>query len=272
MAKAETNLPAVPESVQNLPVLTQDVKEIKAVLAENMGAANMTAADLDKIKVPSGDQNMWVMQTLNGPKAFEALEGVICMVQMGRSYWISEDVGNNPPDCSSVDTIVGYGKRGEQDLGDGPHDCASCPMNQFGSAIKKGVAQAGKACNERAHVFLLLGEGYLPQVVQVPATSLGAWRKYIARLSSFGKGYSAVVTKMGLAPKANKSGTKYLEIVFTSAGVLPPDAAARVKEYAAAFGESFKRAARREDEDAPAGDAHDAPPPFQDSDAPQQEG
>ena len=271
MAESKNDLPAIPESVQYLPVLTQDVNEIKAVLQENMGAANMTAADLDKIKVPSGDQNMWIMQTLNGPKAFEALEGVICMVQMGRSYWISEDVGNNPPDCSSGDTIVGHGRRGEQDVSDGPHDCASCPMNQFGSAIKKGVAQAGKACNERAHLFLLIGEGYLPQVVQVPATSLGAWRKYIARLSSFGKGYSAVVTRMALAPKANKSGTKYLEVMFTSAGVLPPEAAARVKQYASAFGESFKRATRRDDEAAPGGDEHDVPPPFEDNDAPHQE-
>jgi len=257
------NLPALPESVQYLPVLNQDLGQIKSMLAKNMGAANLTAADLDKIKVPSGDVPLWMVQTLEGPKGMEALEGVIAMVSMGRGYWQSDDVGNTPPDCSSEDTIVGFGRRGATDTNDGPHDCASCIMNQFGTATKNGVAGAGKACNERAHLFLLTGQGYLPQVVQVPATSLGGWRKFIARLSSFGKPFSAVVVKMTLAPKANRGGTKYMEIVFNSTAVLPPDAMARVEAYAAAFAESFKRAARPEYGDAGAGsgDAGDAPPP-----------
>ena len=257
------NLPALPESVQHLPVLTQDLGQIKSMLAKNMGAANLTAADLDKIKVPSGDIPLWMVQTLEGPKGLEALEGVIAMVSMGRGYWQSDEVGNTPPDCSSENTIVGYGRRGALDTHDGPHDCASCIMNQFGTATKDGKAGAGKACNERAHLFLLTGQGYLPQVVQVPATSLGGWRKFIARLSSFGKPFSAVVVKMTLAPKKNKGGTSYMEIVFNSISVLPPEACSRVEAYAAAFAESFKRATRQEYDAAPGsgGDADDAPPP-----------
>jgi len=261
------NLPALPESVQHLPVLNQDLGQIKAMLAKNMGAANLTAADLDKIKVPSGEIPLWMVQTLEGPKGMEALEGVIAMVSMGRGYWQSDEVGNTPPDCSSEDTITGYGRRGAMDTTDGPHDCATCIMNQFGTATKNGVAGAGKACNERAHLFLLTGMGYLPQVVQVPATSLGGWRKFIARLSSFGKAYSAVVVKMTLAPKKNKGGTNYMEIVFNSVSVLPPDAVARVESYAAAFAESFKRATKPEYEGS-AGDADDAPPPSFEDDIP----
>lgn len=259
------NLPALPDEVQSLPVFCQSVQEIKEVLQENLGAANLTASDLDKIKVPSGDTPMWTMQTLEGPKGVGELVGVICAVQMGRSFWASKDLSNTPPDCSSSDTISGFGRRGPED-DDGPHDCAACPQNQFGSGVDaKGMPTRGKACSEKANLFLLMGSGYLPMVVQVPATSLGAWRKYIARLSSFGKAYSAVVSKLTLNATKSKGGQAYMQIVFSSVSVLPPDKYAAVKEYAAVFGESFKRASRSEVEETPGGDDVDAPPSYEEA-------
>lgn len=261
---SDKNLPALPTGVANLPVLTQDLSEIKSVLEENLGAAQLSANDLDKVKVPSGDVPMWMVQTLNGPQGVAELEGVICMVQNSRTFWIDKNMGNKPPDCSSEDLLRGFGKRGDSDEHDGPHDCSGCAMNQFGSAVSdKGAPAAGKACNERAHLFLLCGSGYLPIVVQIPSTSLPAWKKYIARLSGFGKSYRAVVTKLALAPKKNKGGTAYMEIVFTSAGELPPDAVLRVKEYSTAFAESFKRATRENYEGAPGSET--PPPPYEDA-------
>ena len=254
------NLPALPDGVKNLPVLTQDLGYIQSVLQENLGAANLSAGDLDKIKVPSGNTPLWAVQTIDGPKGFDALEGIVVMVQMARSYWQGEDVSNSPPDCSSNDLIHGFGRRGDNDEHDGPHECVGCPMNEFGSAIRKGQPAAGKACNERVHLFLLMGSGYLPVVVQVPSTSLAAWRKYIARLSSFGKPFNAVVTKITLAPKRNKSGTEYMECVFSSAGELPAESVQSIRAYSEAFKPAFSRATRAAQDDID----DDTPPPYED--------
>jgi len=264
-----TNLPALPAAVSSMPVLLLEPNQVAEVISENLQGVQASMNDLDKIKVPGADSAMFTVQTLDGPKGMGVIEGIVCMVSMSRAFWMSDEGGNTPPDCSSENLIHGSGRRGENDEHDGPHDCASCPMNQFGSAMKDGKAQAGKACGERAHIAFLMGEGFLPNVVQVPSTSLAAWRKYLVRLSSFGKKYTAVVTSIGLVPKKSRGGKGYCELTFGSAGLLPPQAIERVAAYAKLLEASFKKVVR-EEQGMPAGDAGDAPPPFVD-DSPEPE-
>lgn len=261
---SDPNLPAIPENVSNLPVLNMDHKEIVEIIKDNLADSNASFNDLDKIKVPQpqGDAAMFTVQTLSGPQGVATLVGVVSNVFMSRTFWSDgEGTGNNPPDCTSDDMLNGYGRRGSNDDHDGPHDCASCPMNAFGSAIKDGKAQKGKACNERAFISLLMGSSFLPVIVQVPSTSLAAWRKYLVRLSGFGKKFTSVVTSIGLAPKKSSGGQAYCELVFGAAGELPPVYAERVNAYAKMLAESFKRPQRTES-DMPGGDAEDVPPPF----------
>lgn len=261
MSEPTTNLPALPASVSAMPVLLLEPSVVAEVISENLQGIQASMNDLDKIKVPGADSAMFTVQTLDGPKGMSTIEGIVCMVSMSRAFWMSDDGGNTPPDCCSDNLIHGLGRRGNNDDHDGPHDCASCPMNQFGSAMKDGKPQAGKACGERAHIAFLMGEGFLPNVVQVPSTSLAAWRKYLVRLSSFGKKYTAVVTSIGLVPKKSRGGKGYCELTFASAGSLPPLAIERVSAYAKLLEASFKRIVR-EEQGMPGGDAADAPPPF----------
>ena len=252
---------AIPAGVSNLPVLTQDLNGLLEVLEENMGAAQISVSTLDKIKLPSAGTDFFQVQTIDGPVPMKELVGVVVGVDSGRAFWRTDDSAGTPPDCSSGDLFHGYGNRGN-DANDGPHDCVTCPLNQFGSAMKDGKAQAGKACGERKLLLFLLDDGILPQVVQVPGTSIKNWDTYLTRLSNYKTAFTGVATKISMVDAQSRGGQKYKKMDFASGGSLPQDARLKVKAYANMLKDKMAKAS-------PAlGASEDAPPPYADAEAP----
>ena len=213
MAKKPAAEPAADEKTVALTVLKDNnfmVAELNAesfalALRENFGNEKLGQQDLDKIKIPSGDMNMFMVPDLEeGEKAVKTIMGVIVYYRPGRAYWEKsmDDGGSGPPDCYSNDGLTGIGAPSG--------DCAMCPFNQFESAAKG----KGKACNERKLLFFMMPDSVMPRVVSLPPTSLGAFKKYLTRLTSGIVPYPAVVTEIGLTPKTNSGGQAYHEASF----------------------------------------------------------
>lgn len=186
-----------------------DAEQFAFALKENFGDEKLGQQDLDKIKIPSGDMKMFMVPDLEeGEKAVKTILGVIVFYRPARAYWekaMDDGGANTPPDCYSNDGITGIGKPSGI--------CAVCPFNQFESALKG----KGKACNERKLLFLMMPDSVMPRVLSLPPTSLGAFKKYLTRLTSGVVPYPAVVTEIGLTPKTNAAGMAYFEASFRMA-------------------------------------------------------
>src|SRR5262245_43918980 len=118
--------------------LSADMNSVMEALEFNAEATGSTSdADLTRITTTPGGSPMWMFETIAGPTAMPALTGIITFVRNERKYWSQPLAGENsrqPPDCASLDGVVGIGTPGGE--------CLHCPLNQFGSEGK------GKACGE----------------------------------------------------------------------------------------------------------------------------
>ena len=199
----------------NFAIAELDADQFANALRENFGDEKLGQQDLDKIKIPTGDMSMFMVPDLEeGEKAVKTILAVIVVYRPARAYWeksIDDGGGNTPPDCYSNDGNTGIGTPGGV--------CAVCPFNEFESA-KKGK---GKACNERKLLFLMMPDSVMPRVLSLPPTSLGAFKKYLTRLTSGIVPYPAVVTEIGLTPKTNSTGQAYFEASFRMAKKLTPE-------------------------------------------------
>lgn len=140
-----------------------------------------------EIKIPrikiSRDSLQFVDELGNPTKE---LEGVIVFKHTARGLWDRQDKENPAPICSSLDGIHGNPDERGVAAGINPNQaCATCPFNQWGSAVDEaGNPTRGKACKEMRRVFLALEGAMLPSVLTLPPTSITAFDKYIsARLN-----------------------------------------------------------------------------------------
>lgn len=224
MAKATDLVP-----VAKYAAVQMDPAELMSVISENLGQEEISEWDLERVKMPSGGGSVWEVPTLEGTDTAKELVGVMIHVKTSRGYWPEKySGGDDPPQCSSPDGEIGFGDPGGA--------CDACPLNAWGSA-EDGE---GKACKEMRQIFLLTAEDLLPMVVTLPPTSLKNARKYLLGLSSKGKRYSAVVTKIGLEKERNEV-AEFSTATFTLGGVLEGDEAERVRSYADALKPSFDR-------------------------------
>jgi hypothetical protein len=184
--------------------------QLGAVLKNNLGGANLRPFDLDRVKVPSGGGIAWEVPSLKGPQVVQTLEGIILHMRDTRSYWATKlgtGGGNNPPDCSSSDLLVGVGKPG------GP--CQHCAFAQFGSAKNQdGTDGKGQACKQSKLLLFLRQDDVIPLAVIVPPSSLRNAGKYFLRLAGASLPYQAVVTQLRLKKTRNAGGIEYAEIDF----------------------------------------------------------
>lgn len=200
----------------SFPALTGNPKAIMAAVHDNLGGQELTAWDLDRIKVPSGGGLAWTVPGLDGPKPEQFVQGVIIYVQNARAYWATSfdaSGGGAPPDCVSEDGITGVGIPGGQ--------CKACPYAKFGSNAD-GV---GQACKAIRRLFMLRPDEMLPFVVVLPPTSLKSSKKYLLTLASHGLNVTNVVTKIGLEGDKSKAGITYSKATFAKVGDLPPEMA-----------------------------------------------
>jgi hypothetical protein len=138
----------------------------------------------------------------------------ILLHQRVNAYWeksYEETGGGVPPDCSSLDGIIGS-VHGE---------CLKCKFNQFGSELTKDGSQgSGKACKNMMRIYVRIGQDLLPSVLIVPPTSLREYSAYAVKLTQKAKPLPVVLSKFSLEPAQNKQGIKYSKLVCSMEKVL----------------------------------------------------
>lgn len=212
MSEATTDLAVI--GAKEYPILQTARNELRQLIVDNVGAGGMTAFDLERIKIPSGGMLAWEIPTITGkPEYVQEFDGVVIFHKDGRVYWekpLAESGGNEPPDCSSADCVVGIGNPGGS--------CGQCPFARFGSDQQGG---RGQACKQVKQLFVARSDGLLPVVLPLPPTSLSVARKYFLRLTSRRIPYYGVLTRFSLEKATNKGGIAYARAVLSLVEVLP---------------------------------------------------
>lgn len=217
-ANEQTELQTTPVAGSGIMALSADgANEMANIISENFGGNQLTLADLDKMKIPSGQgAAVWSIPVLEGDdETTKELRGVIIGWADKKSWWqksFSESGGKEQPDCKSNDMVHGLGDPNkhfndkEQQLMDtnkAGHTvrdtegwlCSTCVHNQFGTAPNGG----GKACQDKRFVIFLLQDSVIPVLIRVPATSINNFKQYFKRLTGQRKSYLSVITKLTLS-------------------------------------------------------------------------
>jgi len=218
-------------AVSAFVIFNTGIEQIREAMEANVGDGGLTPGDFDRIKVPAGGATAWTIQGLDGEEILKEVAGIVVAWRDTRAYWsvpMEQSEGNMPPDCYSLDARTGTGKPGG--------DCHKCPLAQFGSD------GAGQACKLVRQLFLIREENLLPEIVNLPPSSIKPARQYFLRLASKGVPCYSVITKIGLEKTRNAQGIVYSRATFASGGRLGPEQARRAKEYAAMI-EPFLKAA-----------------------------
>ena len=220
-------------AVSAFVIFNTKIEQIREAMEANVGDGGLTAGDFDRIKVPAGGATAWTIQGLDGEEILKEVAGIVVAWRDTRAYWsvpMEQSEGNMPPDCYSLDARTGTGKPGG--------DCHKCPLAQFGS----DAGGPGQACKLVRQLFLIREENLLPEIVNLPPSSIKPARQYFLRLASKGVPCYSVITKIGLEKTRNGQGIVYSRATFASGGRLAPEQARRAKEYAAMI-EPFLKAA-----------------------------
>ncbi len=213
--------------LDNFAALQMSATDLKEVLQENLGGQQLSAFELDRVKIPSGGGTVWEVPTLEGNEDAKSIEGVVIYFKDQNGYWKENyDGQNNPPDCASTDGRIGIGVPGGE--------CAKCPLNQWGS----GKDGKGKACKNMRTLFIIREGDVLPLVLTLPPTSLKEARKYFLRLASKAVPYYGVVTEITLEKDKNEGGITYSKAKLTLKSRLDAETVKKLK----AFQESLKPA------------------------------
>jgi hypothetical protein len=170
----------------------------------NSGARGIDQSALTVVKFPSGESHVWLIPDLGGERIEKEMFGIVAAFRDVRLYWSQgmEEGSGSPPDCVSNDFVHGHGKPGGA--------CASCPMNQFGTARgKDGGLGRGKACAERRILFLLTPESLLPYVVSVPPTSVRIISNFFIQMAGQGIPYYGGVLGLGFEKDKNDDNVTY---------------------------------------------------------------
>ena len=173
------------------------------------------------------DTSMFAIPSLPPVKRFDAL---ILASKRVRTFFpkcatkVAEkqisDVTSNRPICSSDDYEHGVMADIDWDgitdkthpaamikaeLAKGGLSCRACPYNEWGSVTLLGKEGKGKACGD-VRRLLLWSEGIkIPQLLQVPTTSIKAWDSYCSSLDAAGMKHTMAITEVALEPKSSGS-------------------------------------------------------------------
>jgi hypothetical protein len=203
-------------------IIQMPIVQIREAVQVNLGE-KMSAGDLQVIRLPAGGGTAWTLQNLEGEKTEKELYGIIVGWRDTRSYWsvpMDQSDGNAPPDCASVDACVGVGKPGG--------DCRTCRFAQFGS----GPNGEGQACKLMRQLLFLRQENVLPEIVNLPPSSLKPVRQYLARLTARALTCYGLITRIGLERAQNLRGIIYSRTIFTAGDLLSPEESELAKAYA----------------------------------------
>ena len=164
MYEQNTSMMNIPE--QNaflLPAMVEGDFSSEEIAEDADGLQMMS---FQRVKIPAGGQLQFEIPTEDpdNPDYARTLEGVILYNHAACTLWPegSEYDEDTKPLCSSVDGKTGIGEPGGA--------CATCPMNEYGSARDGG---RGKACKNMRDIYLLRSGEYMPLLISLPPTSMG---------------------------------------------------------------------------------------------------
>lgn len=198
---------------ESIPALAGDTEALALAFAENLGGEKISVFDLERIKIPSGGGPTYTIIDPDGTEdSIKEMVGTIVWVESRKSYWADNQPDGSPPDCRSEDCQTGMGHWNPDDPDAFvPRECKSCPMNEFGTAVKDdGSLGKGKACKDTRLVFFMRqgSESMLPSLVILPPTSIKPLQRYLVSLASKGVAITAALSKLALK-KENSDGTDY---------------------------------------------------------------
>ena len=246
----QQNAVAMVEMPINLPVLAGEVDmvEIQEALSANMEEGQ--SLQFPKIKMPTGGNLFWSIPTeTEEPEMAKELIGVVLLKQTSNVYYEVDGAEKGKrPDCASQDGKGGYL---QSDVTKARTIiCATCPKNQWGSKVKDGIPQKGKACKNVMNIAFLLEGNVFPHHIPITPGSLASWTDYAKRLTTarMPKPLYGVVTKIKLVKVTNDSKLDYAQATFHKVADLTNAQKAEVKKFAS-YIEPFFRAVEVDAED-----------------------
>ena len=214
------------EAISPFVIFQMPITKIREAVTANLGEKMSAVEDLQWAFAcnPAGGGTAWALQNLDGEKTGDgALRHYSWLARyeivLERTDGLIQE-GNAPPDCASVDACVGVGKPGG--------DCGACRFAQFGS----GPNGEGQACKQVRQLFFLRQENVLPEIVNLPPSSLKPVRQYLMRLAARALPCYSLITRIGLERAQNPRGITYSRATFTAGDSLLPDESERAKAYA----------------------------------------
>ena len=189
----------------------QERTEMMAAFAKNCADGNISEFTLSRIKIANG-MAQWVIEDVEGEKTEPFIQGVIVHIHDVRTYYPNKQARNVPPECSSRDGKVGFGKPGGE--------CAKCALAQWDSAEGDSSAQA---CKQGKVLLIFRGDNLLPDVVHIPPTSIKAVEKFGLQSLTKRLPYHHCVTRISLVKAQSKGGDSYGKAVFEVVRRLSPE-------------------------------------------------
>lgn len=201
---------------------------------ENSNWSEGIQVNFPRITYPTSGSSFWAVPTAEGePEARKTLEAVIVFRQPVRAYWpLNEEVGNNPPTCSSFDAkkpVEGPGKQAKT--------CVACPHSQWGS----GREGRGQACKARLQCFLIFEGEQIPTLLSLPPSALSIFSEYVTQLRKDGIPPLSVTTIFGLADAKSKGGISYKGLTLKIGSDVDPDRMLALKEIRDEFEDQMRR-------------------------------
>ncbi|MBE6095102.1 MAG: hypothetical protein E7199_06510 [Schwartzia succinivorans] len=204
MAKATKNTKAMTTIKDTTSALTTGFGALNKLDDNFTEEMNGLSAVFDRIKIPIGGVTYFEMPTddLEKTETVKEFSAVILHQHAMRAYYKEKYTGgNNPPDCGSLDGMVGNGAPGGV--------CDRCVCNQFGSG-----ENGSKACKERRRLYLLQEGEVFPKILSLPTGSLKEFARYLMHcLPNYGRS-CAVLTRFSLTKAINKGGIAFSKAQF----------------------------------------------------------
>lgn len=212
-----------------LPAAMPEGEFTQEELAEDMEGLQMS---FPRIKIPAGGTLQFEIPSDDpeNPDYAKTLVGVILSNHPNNAYWPegSEYDDSATPLCSSAD--------GKQGIGEPGGSCASCALNQFGSAAEGN----GKACKNMRVLYLLRSGEFMPLQVTLPPTSLKPFREFmnqsflLRRRATYGS-----VVQIGLK-KMNNGKDDYSVATFRRLYDFSGEELAQIRQFADGFKEQIR--------------------------------
>lgn len=236
-----THLVTIPNDIQ-LPARLRTPEAAAAIAAANAAAAGgiksggfpRLSKDGGKFHIVDGDDVTTLMNPPAAPGQPALPMGLLQVVVVVANPFLSKTFYINPyqpgaeqaPDCSSVNGVTPDSHIATPQSA----ACATCPQNQWGSAISKFSGKETKACSDSKQLVILPYQdlGFKALGYTITPSEFPAWNAYVKALTSRGLAVDEVQTLITFDATSS-----HPKCVFSFGGVLTDEESAKVKQRAA---------------------------------------